>query len=69
MVLSVFEKDEKLYLASSSGDETVKIWDVKDDCLVTTLTGHTSSIYVVKLFYKEDNPYLVTGSNNNTIKV
>jgi serine/threonine protein kinase len=66
-VLSVAYSSDSRYLASGSGDNTIKIWEVATGKELRTLTGHSSrSLSVV---YSPDSRYLASGSIDNTIKI
>ncbi|MCZ8126387.1 MAG: serine/threonine protein kinase [Microcystis sp. LE19-114.1B] len=55
------------YLASGSGDKTIKIWEVATGKQLRTLTGHSDTVSSV--VYSPDVRYLASGSNDKTIKV
>lgn len=61
-----FSKDGK-YIASGSGDKTVKVWDVRRKRLVATLKGHKNSIYEVA--FAPNGSQLVSGSYDKTVKI
>jgi WD40 repeat protein len=66
-VLSAAYSSDSRYLASGSGDNTIKIWEVAKEKELRTLTGHSSrSLSVV---YSPDSRYLASGSIDNTIKI
>jgi WD40 repeat protein len=54
-------------LASGSGDETIKLWDVKTGNLLQTFTGHSDSVWSVA--YSPDGQTLASGSRDMTIKL
>ena len=54
------------YIASSSFDKTVKIWDIKNRDCVQILHGHLDKVICV-LFHSDG--YLITCSNDKTIKI
>jgi WD40 repeat protein len=54
-----FNPDGKL-LASSSNDQTVKLWDVATGKEIRTLTGHTSSVWAIA--FSPDGKRLASGS-------
>jgi G protein beta subunit-like protein len=56
------------YLATTSSDKTVKIWNVeKNFALEKTLTGH--SAWVWDCSFSADSAYLVTASSDRTAKL
>jgi WD40 repeat protein len=54
-------------LASGSADNTVKLWSVESQKEVTTLQGHSSSVWSVA--FSPDGKYLASGSADNTVKL
>ena len=66
-VLSAAYSSDSRYLASGSGDNTIKIWEVAKGKELRTLTGHSSGVYSV--VYSPDGRYLASGSGDNTIKI
>jgi hypothetical protein len=58
------------FLASGSGDETAKIWDVTDPlgaALQQTLTGHTGIVYGVA--WSPDGTMVATSSGDTTVRL
>ena len=55
------------YLASGSGDKTIKIWKVKSGECIKTFYGHQDK--VKSICYSPDGKYLASGSWDRTIKI
>ncbi|MDE0682207.1 MAG: dockerin type I domain-containing protein [Candidatus Poribacteria bacterium] len=64
-VTSVAFSYDSRTLASSSVDNTVRLWDVVTDAHKATFTGHTDT--VVSVAFSPDGSLLVSGSDDNTI--
>gem|GEM_PF-1450272 len=57
-------------LVSGSGDDTVKVWNLKDLSVkkpITTFKGHTAPVYSVAI--SDDNKEIISGSEDKSIKV
>lgn len=66
-VAAVAFSPEDRYLASSSRDNTVKIWDLNKGFELRTLRGHTDSVNAVS--FSPDGELLASGSADNTVKL
>ncbi len=66
-VYSVAFSPDGNYLASCSGDWTVKLWSVESQKEVITLQGHSSPVYSVA--FSLDGKYLASGSYDKTVKL
>src|SRR5262245_51369261 len=66
-VAAVAFSPEDRCLASSSRDNTVKIWDLKKGFELRTLRGHTDSVNAVS--FSPDGELLASGSADNTVKL
>ncbi|MEA5619427.1 TonB family protein [Cronbergia sp. UHCC 0137] len=66
-VSSVAYSPDSQTLASGSGDNTIKLWNVKTGNLLQTLTGHSKLVYSVA--YSPDGQTLASGSKDKTIKL
>lgn len=54
-------------IISSSGDNTIKIWDSARGLVLKTLYGHSDSVRCT--IFSPDNKYLVSASGDGTIKI
>ena len=66
-VMSVAWSPDGKTLASGSGDDTVKLWEVARDKLLLTLQGHTEAVYSVA--WSPDGKTLASGSVDRTVKL
>jgi len=62
----LFSPDAK-YLATTSADHTVKLWNVKDFSLAKTLSGHQR--WVWDCAFSADSAYLVTASSDQVARL
>lgn len=54
-------------LASGSLDDTVWLWQVKDGKLLSTLKGHTGTVFSVT--FSPDGSTLPSGSGDGTVRL
>ncbi|MGB3509732.1 MAG: caspase family protein [Microcoleaceae cyanobacterium] len=54
-------------IGSSSGDNTIKLWNLETGRVIRTLQGHDD--YVSSVSFSPDGQTLATGSHDNTIKL
>ncbi|MDC0347272.1 WD40 repeat domain-containing protein [Planctomycetota bacterium] len=66
-VYSVSWSPDGRFLASGSGDRTIKIWNAATGREEKTLRGHTNSVRSVS--WSPDGRTLASGSSDNTIKI
>eukprot|EP00586_Coscinodiscus_wailesii_P019302 CAMPEP_0172495186 /NCGR_PEP_ID=MMETSP1066-20121228/64200_1 /TAXON_ID=671091 /ORGANISM="Coscinodiscus wailesii, Strain CCMP2513" /LENGTH=560 /DNA_ID=CAMNT_0013266685 /DNA_START=52 /DNA_END=1737 /DNA_ORIENTATION=+ len=62
-----FQRDGKSYVASSSLDKSVKVWDVAASREVTTLKGHSGCVNALVHFKIGGNTFLASGSNDASV--
>ncbi|MCB8765938.1 WD40 repeat domain-containing protein [Planktothrix agardhii] len=67
LVYSVSFSPDGKTLASGSGDNTIKLWDVTTGKEIHTLQGHSSVVSSVS--FSPDGKTLASGSDDNTIKL
>jgi WD40 repeat protein len=57
--------DNKLYIATSSNDWTIKLWLASNGTLIRTFNGHTGAVNC--LDFSKNGKYIVSGSNDSTV--
>ena len=69
--LDIYEKEGRSILVSGGGsyNRNIQLCDLETKSIITTLIGHTDDIYAVKVFHKQRNTYLASGSFDKTIKI
>ncbi|MEH1935978.1 MAG: serine/threonine-protein kinase [Nostoc sp.] len=66
-VLSVAISPDGKTIASSGGDNTIKLWNLETGKQISSLKGHSQQVNVVAI--SPDGKTLVSGSDDNTIKI
>jgi len=56
-----------LILAGGTEENTVQVWDIKDQVTVATLTGHEGAVQAVS--FSENGYYLASGSKDGAVKL
>jgi coatomer subunit beta' len=68
MQLAINPRDLSKF-ASASMDKSIKIWNITAESKANfTLVGHNGGVNCVD-FYKGDKPYIVSGSDDRTVKI
>lgn len=57
------------FVASVSGDQTLRIWTAATCQPVNTLTGHTGEVLCVYFSQSDSGRYIATGSSDQTVKI
>ena len=68
MMVAFNPKDANTF-ASASLDRTIKVWGLGTAAPHFTLEGHDKGVNCVDYFSGGDRPYLVSGADDNTVKV
>ena len=66
-VISMSFSPDGQTLASSSGDKTIKLWNLSTGQVLRTLTGHSDNVYSVS--FSPDGQTLASSSGDKTIKL
>jgi WD40 repeat protein len=66
-VSSVAFSHDSTWLASASGDKTVKMWDASTGACVQTLEGHSGD--VTSVAFSHDSTWLASASYDSTVKM
>lgn len=65
-ILSLAFLSSKKFIASSSSDCTIKIWNLSDYSLIYSLHGHSRAVQSIA--FSPDNTYLISGSADFSVK-
>jgi WD40 repeat protein len=66
--VSVYSKEDQVYIVSGSPDKTVCIWDKKGVC-AAQCKGHRDSVEAVTIVDAHDSIKIVSGSRDETIRI
>lgn len=66
-VLAVFVNEANTKFASSSLDETIKIWSLPDGKELKTLVGHVGAVYNIS--FSGNDKLLASGSEDETVRI
>ena len=61
--------DGKQYLASAGEDQTIKLWDLSNNTVTATLTGHQERIRALEYYTHAGAPMLASASYDKTIRL
>lgn len=61
-----FSHNSKI-IASGSIDRTIKLWNIKEKKLITTLTGHMGTINDIDFYYNDE--FIISCSTDKTLKL
>jgi len=67
--LAIFRSRENNFIASGSYDKTIKLWNLTDYTLVSTLSGIDRGVCSLLIFQETENskPYLISGHEDGKI--
>ena len=65
----VFNPKDPTTFASASLDTTVKVWSITSPVANFTLEAHEKGVNTVEYYYGGDKPYIVTGADDQTVKI
>jgi WD40 repeat protein len=66
-IYCVVSSPDRCYVATGSGDQTVKIWDAFSGALIADCIGHTSEVICVA--YSPDGQFVASGSSDCTMRI
>jgi WD40 repeat protein len=67
--ICAFSMDGRVWLASGSGDTTVRIWDAATGAEDSVLLGHTDWVTSVCAFERDGRVWLASGSDDRTVRI
>ena len=67
VVTSVAFSSDNKWVASGSGDNSVRLWCIDDPAKNQTLQGHTS--YVTSVAFSSDNKWVASGSDDKSVRL
>ena len=65
--MSVAYSPDGKFIASGSGDQTVRIWNLADGKEILKLEGH--QYIIMSVAYSPDGKFIVSGSHDKTVRV
>ncbi|MYS08831.1 hypothetical protein GTW71_20830, partial [Streptomyces sp. SID6041] len=61
--IAVTDLNGRPHALTTSGNRTVRVWDLTTHTLTATLTGHTSSVSAIAVTHLDGRPHALTTSN------
>ncbi|OMJ95955.1 hypothetical protein SteCoe_509 [Stentor coeruleus] len=67
IISSLYFSYDLKYIVSTSDDNQFKVWNLQEQCLDYSITGHSDTVNIA--VFGSDSNFIISGSNDKTIKV